>query len=170
MSNIDDLRLTISDWGKGSICDLRLPIADWGKGQFFNSKSAIGNRQSAMGLTLIEVMLAVVILGIGSGTLMLATARCLSVVSKARHYSTAQRLIQQVDAENPLTRGEIRDETISGDFDNGYHWEREILESDDENREGLYTVRTRVSWSTRGKERFEEVVTWHYIEPEEKDL
>ncbi len=122
---------------------------------------------SNAGLTLIEVMLAVVILGIGSGTLMLATARCLSVVAKARHYSNAQRLIQQVEAENPLSRGELRDETVSGEFDDGYRWEREVIESEDENREGLYTVRTRVSWSTRGKERFEEVVTWHYIEPEE---
>ncbi len=153
-----------------SILDFRFPIADWGKGKFFNSKSAIGNRQSAMGLTLIEVMLAIVILGIGSGTLMLATARCLAVVTKARHYSTAQRLIQQVGAENPLSRGELRDETTSGDFDDGYSWEREVTESEDENREGLYTVRIRVSWSQRGKERYEEIVTWHYIEPEERDL
>ncbi len=120
------------------------------------------------GLTLIEVMLAIIILGIGSGTLMLATARCLAVVTKARHYSTAQRLIQQVGAENPLSRGELRDETASGDFDDGYRWEREILESEDENREGLYTIRTRVSWSQRGKECYEEIVTWHYIEPEEE--
>jgi len=120
------------------------------------------------GLTLIEVMLSIVILGIGSGALMLATARCLSVVSKARHYSNAQRLVLRVGAENPLSRGELRDETESGDFDDGYTWEREVIESEDENREGLYTVRTRVSWSTRGKEQFEEIVTWHYIEPEEK--
>jgi len=33
------------------------------------------------GLTLIEVMLAVVILGIGSGVLMLATARCIAIIS-----------------------------------------------------------------------------------------
>jgi len=119
------------------------------------------------GLSLIEVMLAVVILGIGSGTLMLATARCLGVVTKARHYSTAQRLILQVGAENPLTRRDIELGTESGDFDDGYRWEREIIEPEDEFREGLYTVRTRVSWSRRGKERFEETVTWHYIEPEE---
>ncbi len=120
------------------------------------------------GLTLIEVMLAIIILGIGSGTLMLATARCISVVSKARHYSAAQRLILRVGAENPLTRGEISDGTESGEFEEGYTWEREVSEFDDENREGLYTVRTRVSWSTRGKERFEEVATWLYIKPEEE--
>jgi prepilin-type N-terminal cleavage/methylation domain-containing protein len=121
-----------------------------------------------MGLTLVEVMLAVVILGIGSGALTVATARCISVLIKARHYSTAHRLIYQVEAENPLSRGEVDDGTTSGTFDNGYTWEREITESDDENREGLYTVRTRVSWSATGKKSFEEIITFHYIEPEEE--
>lgn len=119
------------------------------------------------GLTLIEVMLAIVILGVGSGVLMLATARCLAVVTKARHYSTAHRLILRVGTENPLTRGEMDAGIESGDFEDGTRWERKVIEPEDENREGLYTVRTRVSWSTRGKERFEEIVTWHYIEPEE---
>ena len=119
------------------------------------------------GLTLVEVLLAIVILGIGSGTLMLATARCLAVISKARHYSTAHRLISQVEAENPLTRGRIDATIESGDFDDGYTWEREITLDDEENRAGLYTVRTRVGWSERGKGRFEEFITWRYIEPEE---
>lgn len=143
------------------------------KGQFFqcleNQQSAIVNRQFSRGLTLIEVLLAIVILGIGSGVLMLATGRCIAVVSKARHYSNAQRLIFQVGAEHPLTRGDISAGIESGEFDGGYTWEREVIEPEDENREGLYTIRTRVGWSTRGKERFEEVVTWHYIEPEERN-
>lgn len=119
------------------------------------------------GLTLIEVMLAVVILGVGAGVLMLATARCLAVATKARHYSTAQRLILRVGAENPITRSEISAGTESGDFEDGISWEREISEPESEDREGLYTVRTRVSWSARGKERFEEIVTLHYIEPKD---
>lgn len=128
------------------------------------------SRQSKKGLTLIEVLLAVVILGVGAGVLMLATARCLAVISQARHYSTAQRLILQVGAEHPLTRAEVEAGSESGDFDDepGYTWEREITEPEDENRAGLYTVRTRVSWSDRGKNSFEETVTWHYIHPEEK--
>jgi prepilin-type N-terminal cleavage/methylation domain-containing protein len=121
------------------------------------------------GLSLIEVMLAVVILGIGSGILLLATARCLSIVTKSQRYSTAQRLILRVGAEHPLTRSEIDTGTKSGTFHNeeGYRWEREITEPENENQKGLYTVRTRVSWSDRGRESFEEVVTWQYIQPEE---
>ncbi len=122
------------------------------------------------GLTLIEVLLAVAILGVGAGVLMLATARCLAVISQSRHYSTAQRLILQVGAEHPLTRADIKPESESGDFDDepGYTWKREITEPENENQKGLYTVRTRVSWSDRGRESFEEVVTWHYIRPEEE--
>ena len=120
------------------------------------------------GLSLIEVMLSIVILGIGAGTLLVATARCMSVVVKAQRYSTAHRLILRVDAENPLNRSEISDGTESGSFDDGYQWEREIMETNNEDREGLFTVRTRVSWSTRGKNAFEEITTYLYVPPEEE--
>ena len=125
--------------------------------------------RSRLGLTLIEVLLAVAILGVGAGVLMLATARCLAVISQSRHYSAAQRLILQVGAENPLTRAAIEAKSESGKFsdDPDYTWDREIIEPENENQKGLYTVRTRVSWSDRGRESFEQVVTWHYIQPEE---
>ncbi len=122
------------------------------------------------GMTLVEVMLAVVILGIGAGTLLTATARCMAVATRAKHYSRAQRLILQVGAENPIARGEIDDGSESGHFDDGYDWEREIIESEEDDREGLYTIRTRVSWSSRGKESFEEMVSYQYIPPEESDV
>lgn len=127
-------------------------------------------RHSQKGLTLIEVLLAVVILGVGAGVLMLATARCLSVVKKAQHYTTAQRLIMRVGAENPLTRGEIQPGTDSGDFsdESAYRWEREIIEPEEDYRLGLYTVRTRVIWSDRGRDAFEETVTWLYIPQEDE--
>ena len=164
-----------------SIYDLRLPIADYRLGKRLqarfncmwkncNQKSKIKNQKFSQGITLIEVMLAVVILGIGSGVLLLATARCLAIISKSQRYSTAQRLIGQVGAEHPLTRAKIEAEKESGRFDDeaDYRWEREITAPEDENRKGLYTVRTRVSWSDRGRDSFEEVITWHYIQPEEE--
>jgi len=161
-----------------SIYDFRLPIGDWGLGkrpngkwEKHNQKSKIENRKFSSGLTLIEVMLAVVILGIGSGVLLLATARCLAVTAKSQRYSTAQRLIQQVGAEHPLTRSsEIKTGTESGRFDDeeNYRWEREITQPDEENRKGLYLVRTRVSWSDRGRDSFEESTVWHFIKPEEE--
>jgi prepilin-type N-terminal cleavage/methylation domain-containing protein len=120
------------------------------------------------GLTLLEVMLAIVILGIGAGTLLTATARCMAIATKARHYSTAHRLLLRVNTEKPLARGEVDEGIESGSFEDGYTWEREILKNEKEDREGLYTVRTRVSWSTRGRNAFEETTSYLYIPPEEE--
>ena len=159
------------------IFDFRFSIFDWGLQRtqglsFLNSRknhpSEIRNRKFSRGLSLIEVMLAVVILGIGAGTLMVATARCMSVVVKAHHYSEAHRLILSVNTKQPLSRGEINEGVESGTFEEGYRWEREILESENEDREGLYTIRTRVSWSDRSKTAFEEVITYFYLPPEEE--
>lgn len=140
--------------------------------RFFPTLGKKSSKVWKKGLTLIEVMLAVVILGIGAGVLLLATARCLAVITKSQRYSTAERLILQVGAEHPLTRSsEIKTGTESGTFDDekGYRWEREITEPEDENRKGLYTVRTRVSWSDRGRSSFEEVTTLLFIKPEEEE-
>ena len=53
------------------------------------------------GLTLIEVLLATVILAVGLSSMIVATSRCLSVARKAREYETARRLVGQVDLEIP---------------------------------------------------------------------
>ena len=137
-----------------------------------NRQSSIVNRQSRSGLTLVEVMLAIVILGIGSGILLVAVSRCMAVATKAKHYSHAHSLLLRVDAENPITRNrdEIEEGKDSGSFDDGYSWEREITESEEDGREGLYTVRTRVSWSARGKTSFEETTRYLYIRPNEEEL
>ena len=131
--------------------------------------SMIPPRRKA-GLTLIEVMLAIVILGVGSGVLLVATARCMAIATKAKHYSTAHRLISRVNTEKPLTRGELEEGVESGTFENGYSWEREVIPNEEEveDREGLYTVRTRISWSMRGRNAFEESTTYLYIPPKEK--
>lgn len=136
-----------------------------------NNRSAIqysNARSSKTGLTLLEVMLAVVILGVGSATLLVATARCMAVAVKARHYSTARLLMKQVEAENPLTRSRLREGTESGSFDEGYEWEREISALEEEGREGLYRIRTRISWSMRGRQAFEELTTYRFILPEDE--
>lgn len=141
----------------------------WKKGQgFFQPLGMSVCAKRKAGLTLIEVMLAIVILGVGACVLLVATSRCMAVATKARHYSTAQRLIARVNTEKPLTRGELEDGIESGSFDDGYNWEREITQSEEEDREGLFTVRTRVSWSDHGRNAFEESTTYLYIPPEEK--
>jgi hypothetical protein len=53
-------------------------------------------------MTLIEVLLAVVILGTALGALVEAASRALAVVRQARNYEQARRMLGRVDAENPL--------------------------------------------------------------------
>jgi prepilin-type N-terminal cleavage/methylation domain-containing protein len=57
---------------------------------------------SKKGLTLIEVLIAMVILSVGVSSMMLAMSRCLSVVRTARNREVARGLVQRVDIENPI--------------------------------------------------------------------
>lgn len=127
------------------------------------TESKTPTKSTRRGLTLIEVMLAVVILGIGSGVLLVAISRCMAVATRAKHYSHAQRLLLRIEAEHPISRNEIDEGTESGTFRDGYRWEREIVQSEAEGREEIYTIHTRVSWSARGTDSFESTTVYRYI-------
>ena len=130
---------------------------------------------SRAGLTLIEVMLAVVILGVSMGALVEGASRALAVVRQARNYELARRMLGLVDAENPLwLMDEISAGTESGSFKSGprgWSWERvfEDFGVEDEEQEGLFRLTTRVTWSRSGGGRgMEEVVQMLYV-PENSD-
>ncbi len=120
-------------------------------------------------MTLVEVMIAVVILGLALGGLVEAASRALAVVRQARNYEIARRMLGRVDAENPLRlEDEIEGGQESGGFDGGppgWTWERNIedLGADDEQKEGLFLMTTRVTWSQGGKRSQEEVVQYLYV-------
>jgi prepilin-type N-terminal cleavage/methylation domain-containing protein len=116
------------------------------------------------GLTLIEVILATAILGVGIATLVAATGRCLAVARKAREYEVARRLIGQVDLEVPIQFEELEEGEESGDFEDpfeDYRWTREIVEVFEEDLE-MFEVRTTVSWSDKQGPASESVVTYIY--------
>jgi prepilin-type N-terminal cleavage/methylation domain-containing protein len=146
---------------------LRLAICDCRTIQ--SPKSKIAN--SRAGLTLVEVLLALVILGIGLSGLIATASKCLSVAKKARNYETARELLARVDIEKPIQlEKKIEDAEGSGSFDapyQGYAWKREIelvgLEED-----CLYRVNTRVSWAEHGQNAWEELVTYVYAPGEKK--
>ena len=125
---------------------------------------ATASQSRRAGLTLIEVILATAILGIGLTTLVAATSRCLAVARKAQQYEVARRLIGQVDLEIPPNFEELEDSLENGQFERPYQdytWEREILEFEDEELE-MFSVRTAVYWNDRGTEAKEEVMTYVY--------
>ncbi len=126
---------------------------------YMNRKST-----SKIGMTLIEVLIAMVILSVGVSSMMVAMSRCLAVVRTARNLDVVRSLIRQVDLENPIDRKNIEETTETGDFEDteGYTWSREIFMVDEEERPGLFLVTTRINWSERGKDSFEEVITYKY--------
>ena len=108
--------------------------------------------------------MALVILSIGVSALMMAMSRCLAVVRTARNREMARGLIQRIDVENPIESVEMGEFSESGDFEkpDGYTWFREIMMVDEEERPGLFLVTTRVQWSERGRDTFEEITTYKY--------
>lgn len=127
------------------------------------------------GLTLIEVLLAVVIIGTSLAALVEGASRALAVVRQARNYELARRMLGRVDAENPLRLiEEISAGQESGGFQGGpadWSWERifEDFGEGDEDQEGLFRLTTRVYWSRRGERRsMEEIVQMLYV-PENAD-
>ena len=126
------------------------------------------------GMTLIEVMLAVVILGTSLGALLAATSQALAVVRQARNYETARQMLGLVEAENPIRlMDEITAGQESGGFDSGptgWNWSRTIEDygMEDEQKEGLFLVTTRVYWSLGEKRGSEETVQYLFV-PENSD-
>lgn len=116
------------------------------------------------GLTLIEVLVALVILSVGVSGLMMAMSRCLAVVRAARSRDVARGLIQRVEIEHPIEKVDMDEMSDSGDFDDlpGYVWFRDIVMVDEEERPGLFEVTTRIQWSERGRDAFEEITVFKY--------
>lgn len=119
---------------------------------------------SKLGLTLIEVLIALVILSVGVCSLLPAMAKCLATVGVARKRDVARALIDRVEIENPIEKVDMAEMSDSGDFDDvpGYEWFRDIQMVDEEERPGLFLVTIRVQWSERGRDAFEEVTMYRY--------
>lgn len=120
------------------------------------------------GLTLIETLLAVAILGIALSVLVAAAGQALGVVRRARNYTTARHLFEIIELENPIIDlAEAAGLIESGGFDPpfaAYTWERIVEPMVDLRGEETeyYLIRTRVRWSDRGQPSYEEIVTGAY--------
>ncbi|MDD2236646.1 MAG: prepilin-type N-terminal cleavage/methylation domain-containing protein, partial [Kiritimatiellae bacterium] len=54
-------------------------------------------RRGKLGLTLIEVLMALAIMGIGLAGLVAAASRCLAVARKAKNYENTRRLLGEAE-------------------------------------------------------------------------
>jgi len=127
-----------------------------------------GNRHgNRAGLTLVEVLLALAILGISAGVLMTAVSRCLAVVRLSKNYYEARRILDLGEIDRPLLikKENNEDKAINLDVDSveypgGYTFSRRSERSKE--IEDLVIVRTRVAWAAHGAQSFEEVTSYLY--------
>ncbi len=118
------------------------------------------------GFTLIEALIALALLGIGLGILTASVAGGLSVTRRARDYENARHMLDLVPVVAPLPDDpeEWPPPDDEGTFEpphEQYRWTRTFLPVREEfETEPLYQINTRVYWSDRGAESFEEIVTY----------
>lgn len=128
--------------------------------------------RATAGMTLVEVLMALAILGVAAGVLMTATSRCLAVLRVSKNYYEARRILEVAEVEYPLLvikkeqQKELKEDKAINlnvgpiTYPNGFTYERKSTRSED--KEDLMEVRDRVSWSSRGKAGFEEVTSYLY--------
>jgi len=127
---------------------------------------ADGRLKRRAGLTLIEVILALMIIGTGLVALVAAVSRCLAIPRLAMNFDTARELLGQLEAEEPLQGEEdIEDAAGSGTFDAphaNFSWQRTVEQEGEDEEDGLWRVTTTIRWTENNRARSEEVVTLVY--------
>lgn len=125
---------------------------------------------ASRGVVLLEVIVAVAILGISLFSLLNALSQSVSAATAVRNMDLAGRLLENVVNELQFTpfgdeggdsAPAIEEGIVDGDFGEmhpGFRWEREITATD---APGLYTARYSVLWEARGRDREETV--WSYV-------
>ena len=121
-------------------------------------------RRARRGMTLIEVILALAILGMGLVALMATTAQGLNAGRRSKRYEISRELLGRVELEDPVQLEEdIEDAEGDGDFEGAeyreYRWNRTVeivgLEED-----ALYMITTSVTWPDGPSNRAETIVTY----------
>jgi prepilin-type N-terminal cleavage/methylation domain-containing protein len=145
-----------------------------GGGDFPNSGFRFQVSGFKTGLTLVEVMLALAILGIGLTVLISTASKCLAVVKQSRNYESARHFLAlvELDFKNKILELEPGQEledgsgTVTFPESDLYRGTWEVTTEGDE-EDGLKKVVFRVAWSEHGANPYEEVVTYLHV-PEEK--
>jgi len=118
------------------------------------------------GFTLIEILIATMILAFGLMALMAGLSNCAAMMSLAKEYQDAQYVFSLGELKYPLVESTDVEKELPVDPDadlvEGYVFERTVDEKELETNEvddGLFVVRTRVSWGT-GDDQYEELVRY----------
>ena len=116
------------------------------------------------GVTLVEVLLAVFVLGVCLVGIMQGLSACTGVFHASTFVKQASNVLARGEAEHPFVvrNDPVEDLAVSpdGSLLDGWTYERECLEDEDE--DGLFLVRTRVAHGRggEGSERTFERLVW----------
>lgn len=118
------------------------------------------------GFTLIEILIATIVLSLGLMTLMVSLGNCAAMMTLAKEYQDAQYVFSLGELKYPIveTTDVEKDLPVDPDSDlvDGYVFERTVDEKKLETNQtddGLYVVRTRVTWG-EGPDQTEELVRY----------
>ncbi len=130
-------------------------------------------KKQQLGLTLVEVLMALAIMGIGVTGLVASASRCLAVVRKAKNYENARRLLGEVEIklqehllEQEEAGDELEEESESWSLNPPYNhytgtWSLvPVGEDEDSETAGLFELRMRIAWANHGKESYEEITSY----------
>ena len=123
------------------------------------------------GMTLIEVLLAVTILGTSLVALLAAASRCVAIMKRARIYQEAQYALSAGEVDHPLSEAKTLDDIpVSGEtYGDAFVFSRDVENVDDEDEKELHIVRTRVTWERNGGQGIEETVQYILVPEEEQE-
>lgn len=126
------------------------------------------DKKSKAGMTLIEVFIAVVILSTGLVVLLTAASRCLAVMKSAKNYQNAQWTLNKGDLDYPIVpTNDVKQLEVSPvEYPGGFTFSRVV--EDDEDKDSLYVMITKVSWADHSHDMSEEVVRYVLELPKEK--
>ena len=111
------------------------------------------------GFTLIEVLLATMIMSFGLTVLLVGASQCLRTVGAAKYFQHAQLVMGLGEADHPLlATNDVESLAVDGEDYDGFIFSRAVEEDEDE--DGLFVVRTRVSWTDARRKGYEEVVRY----------
>ena len=118
------------------------------------------------GFTLIEILLATLILAFGLTVLMTSLGNCAAMMTLSKEYQDAQYVFSLGELKYPVEESTDVEEDLVVDPDpdlvEGYVFERTVDEKELDTNEvddNLYVVRTRVSWGS-GDDQYEELVRY----------
>lgn len=115
------------------------------------------------GFSLLEVLLAVLILGLTLSVVFSSANQGLAVVTRARDYQISRGLLHELELREPLDLEEMEEGEFRGNFTHGEHgvvqWTRIVaVEGAEEDR--FYRLRTEINWGGNDLPQAESVETY----------